>query len=115
MKSFHQWLTEQKNRDCLVGDLAKDAIRDIKFPKNVASLSDILSYLKSKHAALEAIEAAAEGWFEFLGQNNRGQDIVNAIRDGVRFGYQCGFDAANEGDDCDPDSVITERFTEMFE
>lgn len=114
MNTFYDWLMKQKGRECPVGDLATDVAGDCNFPKNAAALSVVLQHIRSRTSNQAAIEAAVEGWLEYLGSNNRGFDILIAIKDGIRFGYQCGFDAAVDDEGSDGDAVAEDRYTEIF-
>ena len=60
--TFYEWLEKQKGRKSPLGDLATDALRDEGFPKDVASLDALLTYLKGQKKAGLAIATARIAW-----------------------------------------------------
>jgi hypothetical protein len=62
---FTTWLAAQKSRNNPVGDLARDAADDSRFPRRVASLNRLTAYLASRGACPGALEAARRAWKEF--------------------------------------------------
>jgi uncharacterized protein YozE (UPF0346 family) len=60
--TFYEWLEKQKGKKSPLGSLANDAVRDDKFPKDVASLEDFLAYLKSKKSSGLAVATARIAW-----------------------------------------------------
>jgi uncharacterized protein YozE (UPF0346 family) len=61
-----QWLRSQKNRNNVVGDIAKDALIDNKFPKHVTtSYNKIEKYLESRNANINVIESLKIAYEEY--------------------------------------------------
>jgi uncharacterized protein YozE (UPF0346 family) len=60
--TFYEWLAKQKNQSSPLGRLATDAMRDVTFPKEVATLEDLLSYFKSKQAPGVKVATARVAW-----------------------------------------------------
>jgi uncharacterized protein YozE (UPF0346 family) len=60
--TFYEWLLKQKNQSSPIGTLAVDAARDAAFPKDVASLEALLTYLKGKQAPGVKIATARVAW-----------------------------------------------------
>lgn len=67
---FYMWIKKQKNRDDPVGDLSKDIIRDVSFPKNINNFKSHKAYLVSKGSCQGALEALFIAWNEYI--NHRG-------------------------------------------
>ena len=66
--TFYQWLLPQMDRPDRVGDIARDAVVDEKFPRESNQYEEIKSYLNSQGACSAAIESFKEGWLEYLQQ-----------------------------------------------
>lgn len=66
--TFYQWLLSQIDRPDRVGDVARDAAVDKKFPRESNQYAEIKSYLDSQRACTAAIESFKEGWLEYLQQ-----------------------------------------------
>ena len=66
--TFYQWLLSQINRPDRVGDVARDAAADDKFPKGKHQYEEIKSYLDSIGACSAAGESFKQGWLEYLQQ-----------------------------------------------
>ncbi|MBX3357373.1 MAG: hypothetical protein KF745_02995 [Phycisphaeraceae bacterium] len=66
-KHFFTWLSEQRDRHDPVGAFAKDAWQDAAFPRGVSSGQDLITYMESRGAKQNAVEAAKEAWIEFGG------------------------------------------------
>ncbi len=64
--TFYQWLLPQIDRPDRVGDIARDAVVDKKFPRESDQYEEIKSYLDSQGACPGAIESFKEGWVEYL-------------------------------------------------
>jgi uncharacterized protein YozE (UPF0346 family) len=65
-KTFYQWIRKQKYGNDEVGDIAKDILLDINFPKYVrTSHKKIETYLKSKKANDYCIESFKIAWDEY--------------------------------------------------
>ena len=60
--TFYEWLEKQKGKKSPLGNLANDAVRDEKFPKDVASLDALLAYIKKKKSSGLAIATARIAW-----------------------------------------------------
>jgi uncharacterized protein YozE (UPF0346 family) len=60
--TFYEWLAKQKSRKSPLGDLAGEALGDASFPKDVASLDALLTYMRTKKAAGMAIATARIAW-----------------------------------------------------
>jgi len=64
--TFKQWLGLQTHRhQSIVGDLARDADQDPRFP-NAALVSSYVLYLERRHASPWALKALALAWDEWL-------------------------------------------------
>lgn len=63
--SFFSWLAEQRDREDPIGDLARDVADDAGFPRDLRGLSELSSYLSSKHADARVHEVAEEAWSAF--------------------------------------------------
>jgi len=64
MTNFYTWLRKQQKRDDPIGDLARDAMRDTKFPRE---LCEVRVYLRSAGACEGALTAFNNARKEFLG------------------------------------------------
>jgi uncharacterized protein YozE (UPF0346 family) len=65
-KTFYQWIRKQKFRNDEVGDIAKDILLDINFPKYViTSHKKIEDYLKSNNASDCCINSFKIAWDEY--------------------------------------------------
>lgn len=64
-QQFYDWLGRQRDRHDPVGSFAKDAWQDANFPRTMASGDDLVSYMQSRGAQEDAVEAAREAWQEF--------------------------------------------------
>ncbi|MGJ7530170.1 YozE family protein [Variovorax sp. GB1P17] len=62
---FHHWLEQRKDRDTIVGDIARDALRDKTFPVGATTLDELLSHLDRKSAPHAASQALREAWKQF--------------------------------------------------
>jgi uncharacterized protein YozE (UPF0346 family) len=60
--TFYEWLEKQKSKKSPLGNLANDATRDEAFPKDVASLDALLTYLKAKKSSGLQIATAKLAW-----------------------------------------------------
>ena len=70
--TFYEWLEKQKGQKSPLGDLASGALRDASFPKDVASLDALLTYMKTKKAAGMAIATARIAWQTYARGNEQG-------------------------------------------
>ena len=66
--TFYQWLLSQIERPDRVGDIAKDAAVDKKFPQKSNNYKEIKSHLNNLDACSAAIESFNEGWLEYINQ-----------------------------------------------
>jgi uncharacterized protein YozE (UPF0346 family) len=64
--TFYQWLLPQIDRPDRVGDIARDAVNDNKFPRESIYYEEIKSYLVSVGACAAAIESMKESWLEYV-------------------------------------------------
>ena len=62
--TFNKYLKSQLGRNDPVGDLAEDARGDAQFPP-VKSLKALVSYLESRGACGDAVDAARDAWKEY--------------------------------------------------
>ena len=62
--TFNKYLKSQLGRNDPIGDLAEDAQGDTKFPP-VNSLKALVSYLESRGACGDAVDAARDAWKEY--------------------------------------------------
>jgi uncharacterized protein YozE (UPF0346 family) len=60
--TFYEWLEKEKNRKSPLGALATDAVRDERFPKDVASLDGLITHLKAKQATGATLATARLAW-----------------------------------------------------
>jgi uncharacterized protein YozE (UPF0346 family) len=73
--TFYEWLAKRKSRKSPLGALAGDALEDAGFPKDVASLDALLTYMRTKKAAGMAIATARIAWQTYAreqGDSGRG-------------------------------------------
>lgn len=69
--TFYQWLVGQAGRPDRVGDLARDAEIDEKFPRSSNEYEEIKLYLKPRWNRWDnypVIESLKQGWLEYLQQ-----------------------------------------------
>jgi uncharacterized protein YozE (UPF0346 family) len=59
---FYEWLTKQKGQRNAIGELARAATRDAEFPKEMATLEQILEHYKSAKASAESIAVARSAY-----------------------------------------------------
>lgn len=64
--TFYQWLLPQINRPDPVGDIAREAVVDEKFPRSSVHYEEIKSYLNSHGARSAAIESLKMSWLEYI-------------------------------------------------
>lgn len=69
--TFHRWLERRKGKDSPVGDLATDVLGDTKFPVDVQSADEAVSYLNSRFATEAAIKAMKQAWRQFEASQKR--------------------------------------------
>ena len=70
-KSFFEWLSRQRHRDTLVGDLARDAADDRTFPRGELTRDELLAHLRRVYACSEALDAAKAAWRSFSAYQRR--------------------------------------------
>lgn len=87
---FHRWIEKQVERDDVVGDIAKDIMRDEKFPRYARLRQEVVNYIKGATAWDGPIAAIEQAWHEFVGSGRSaeslaaltwpaGPDAINAI------------------------------------
>jgi uncharacterized protein YozE (UPF0346 family) len=59
---FYEWLTKQKGQRNSVGELARAAARDAGFPKEMATLEQILDHYRKANASAESIAVARSAY-----------------------------------------------------
>ncbi len=67
--TFTQWLYRQTYREDPVGDLAKDAKFDKKWPSRGKAFSTFEDHLHRMIACDRALYALVRAWFEWSGEN----------------------------------------------
>ena len=60
--TFYQYLETLKDEDSPAGDLARDAMRDQYFPREVTSRKQLRDYLMGCRACTGALEALDQAW-----------------------------------------------------
>jgi uncharacterized protein YozE (UPF0346 family) len=55
---FFEWLTKQKGQRNAVGEFARAAARDADFPREMATLEQILDHCKATKASAESMAVA---------------------------------------------------------
>jgi uncharacterized protein YozE (UPF0346 family) len=63
--TFRAWLREQQHRDDPVGDLARVADQDNRFPRRNAKLRKLVRHLEEQEAVPGAKEALHRAWGEW--------------------------------------------------
>ena len=57
--SFFEWLEKQKSQRTPIGEFARSASRDAKFPRDLASLDALLEYVRSaEKSSAESVAVA---------------------------------------------------------
>ena len=100
--SFYKWIIKQDLRDDVIGDLAKDILRDDDFPKAEQNYQNIEGYLLQKCFDVnDAIEALYKAFQEYQPKNKNRIGISPSIRFDVfkRDNYCCQICGANVKDD----------------
>jgi uncharacterized protein YozE (UPF0346 family) len=64
--TFYQWLLPQSDRPDPVGDIARDAVVDEKFPRSSVHYEEIKSYFNSLGERNAAIESLKMCWLEYI-------------------------------------------------
>lgn len=59
---FYEWLTKQKGQRTPVGELARAAARDAEFPKELATLEQVLDHYRQSEASAESIAVARSAY-----------------------------------------------------
>lgn len=97
---FFRWLLRQDKRDDPIGDFARDAMRDLSFPRTTSSLESIRLRLLHMHAASEAIVAFDEACTEFKAKGKVRAGIAVAQRFSIfkRDSYRCRICGASAED-----------------
>jgi uncharacterized protein YozE (UPF0346 family) len=63
--TFYVWLGKQKNLHSPLGSWAREALRDDKFPQDIASLDALQTYLKAKEATAATLATARLAWLAY--------------------------------------------------
>jgi uncharacterized protein YozE (UPF0346 family) len=60
---FYEWLTKQKGQRNPVGELARSVARDAEFPRDMATLEQVLEHLRqSSNASAESLAVARSAY-----------------------------------------------------
>lgn len=80
MKTFYQWLTskENRNRNSIVGDLARDAYKDEGFIAHSHGIRVLRRYLKCIGACSGCMDALDAAYMEFKAYRARQSDHKRA-------------------------------------
>ncbi len=70
--TFTDWLMAQLHRDDPVGDLARDAARDPRWPAGATSREAVLDHLFDQGAMDRAAEVVYRAWDEYASASARG-------------------------------------------
>ena len=63
---FYEWLTKHKSLRTPVGDLAREVLKDEKFPRDLVTLDSFLDYLRlSSLSSSETLAKARVTWRAF--------------------------------------------------
>lgn len=98
---FFRWLLCQVDRDDPIGDFAKDAVGDRRFPRAELDKERLLSHVRlSPGACGEALVALDEAWSEFESKPGRRVGLSVTVRFGVfkRDGYLCQICGSSRAD-----------------
>ena len=68
--TFYQYLETLKDEDSPAGDLARDAMRDQYFPREVTSRKQLRDYLMGCRACTGALEALDQAWNRYRRRNS---------------------------------------------
>jgi uncharacterized protein YozE (UPF0346 family) len=72
-KTFYQWLRTHKDDDTPIGDLARDAGRDSRFPRGVTQNNAVIrNHLNRMNACPDALTAFESAWDEYGGYRKGG-------------------------------------------
>jgi uncharacterized protein YozE (UPF0346 family) len=83
--AFSDYLLGQRGRDDAVGDLARDAARDPKWPKQRGlSLSRLRNYLIVNNACQNAIDALLCAWNEYGEINRNDSHLAGELDEAAR-------------------------------
>jgi hypothetical protein len=66
MKAFNSWLLQQKERDDIVGDFARDAAADLWFSADVRTIMQVKLYLLNLGVSSVTLDAFADSVFEYI-------------------------------------------------
>ncbi len=72
MMGFKAWLKTQIHRNDPVGDIARDAAVDPRWPRGNAKLGTLIEHLESNGASSAASEALRDAYGEWCGQSITG-------------------------------------------
>lgn len=73
-ETFYRWLQGQTDRDDVVGDIARDVMRDESAPKLYNTFDRWFRYVSAKSHSEDVLEALGDAWKEFRPQD---EEIVN--------------------------------------
>jgi len=63
---FHRWIEQQVGRDDLIGDIARDIMRDDNFPRTATTRSAVVQYIEDASTWDKPVAAVKEAWTEFI-------------------------------------------------
>lgn len=91
---FYRWLKRQSKRDDVIGDFARDAIQDWRFPAGANSKEEIRVFLKDRMwygGYDDAAGTLTEAWGEFTPCKRSRDGLSSSLRFRIlkRDGYQC--------------------------
>lgn len=97
---FYRWLLRQRERDDPIGDLACDAERDRKFPKNSQARNTLRTHLSSSNAQGVVFAILDEALHEFRQSHSGREPIAPKLRFQIlkRDGYRCQLCGASSAD-----------------
>jgi uncharacterized protein YozE (UPF0346 family) len=77
---FHQWIEQQVGRDDVVGDVAKDVMRDKRFPKGATTRDEVVDFVKAVTTRKKPIAAMKAAWGEFARESGQAGPVAEAAR-----------------------------------
>ena len=64
-KRFYSWLSQFKDENAAIGDLARDARSDADFPRRSVSYRHLKDYLECKHASEDAMNVFTDAFAQY--------------------------------------------------
>ena len=64
-KSFYSWLSQFKDENAAIGDLARDARSDADFPRRSISYRHLKDYLEGKNACDAAMDVFTDAFAQY--------------------------------------------------